>query len=59
MHKQEMEGTNWIFDIFRNSITPLKDLNVKGNANSRLTSINIGQIYMKVKFEDFIKFLIG
>jgi hypothetical protein len=54
-----MEGTNWIFDIFQNSITPLKDLNVKGNVNSRLTSMNIAQIYMKVKFEDLIKFLIG
>jgi len=37
----------------------LKDPNVKNNANSRLTWANIGQIYIKIKSEDLIRFLIG
>ena len=32
-----MKGPNWIFDNIKNSIAPLKNLNVKDNANSRLT----------------------
>lgn len=32
-----MKGPNWIFKNIRNSIAPLKDLNVKNNTNPGLT----------------------
>ena len=37
MHKREIKRSNWIFDNIENSITSLKDLNMKNNVNQRLT----------------------
>jgi hypothetical protein len=54
-----MERPNQIFNYTGNSIAPLKNLNVKGNASSRLTYMNIGQICIKIKSEDLIRSLIG